>query len=268
MKSRKVSILTVTYNNERQIDKLLKSILSSDIKDEIEVLIWDNSSKDKTKDRVLKYKDKVKYTFSPNNLGFGRAVNKLIGQSKGEAILLLNPDCVVSKNTIRKLYDKSIELGEKVVVCPKLINPNGKPQASIFRFPTILNAIKKYFLQKANSYGKYWPGNKETYVDVAVMAAMLIPRQIFNEIGLLDERFFLYYEDIEFCERLKRNGYSVLYYPSVKVVHEHGASGKFVSHHDSPLLKSSYIYHGRLYAHMLHLVLRLGQIWEKRILRK
>jgi GT2 family glycosyltransferase len=263
-----ISILLVTYNNEKQIDKLLNSIFHSHFDGGLEVLIWDNDSKDHTKEKVLKYKTKVDYTFSKNNMGFGRAVNKLIEKSKGESFLLLNPDCILRKNTLSKLFEFLIEKNNNAVVCPKLINPDGKAQASVFRLPTITNAIRRYFFADKNAYGKYLPGAGTSQVEVAVMAAMLIPRAVITKIGSLDERFFLYYEDIEFCKRLKDHRIKLYYYPSAVVVHEHGASGKFVSHHDSPLLKSSYIYHGVFYAKALHLVLRLGQAWEKRVLQK
>ncbi|OQA82547.1 MAG: N-acetylglucosaminyl-diphospho-decaprenol L-rhamnosyltransferase [Microgenomates group bacterium ADurb.Bin238] len=95
------------------------------------------------------------------------------------------------------------------------------------------------------------------------MAAMLIPRSTIDTVGVLDERFFLYYEDIEFCRRLKKHRLPLYYLPQAKVKHAHGASGHFRSHLDSPLLKSAQIYHGRVYSTLLNLTLLLGQKWQK-----
>ena len=94
------------------------------------------------------------------------------------------------------------------------------------------------------------------------MAAFLIPRSTINEVGSLDERFFLYYEDVEYCRRLHIHNLPVYYLPDAKVKHIHGASGNFVFHLKSPLLASAKIYYGSLYSAILNLVLWIGHKWQ------
>jgi len=99
-------------------------------------------------------------------------------------------------------------------------------------------------------------------VQVAVMAAILIPRTTIEKVGLLDERFFLYYEDIEYCARLKKSKLLIYYLLDAKIKHVHGASGKFASHLCSPLAKSAQIYYGKTYSQILNSVLWLGQKYQ------
>ena len=95
------------------------------------------------------------------------------------------------------------------------------------------------------------------------MAAFLIPRATITQVGSLDERFFLYYEDVEFCRRLKEHDLPIYYFPSAKIKHVHGASGQFKSHLASPLLASARLYHGAFYSDVLNLILLLGQKWQQ-----
>ncbi|KKT83769.1 MAG: Glycosyltransferase, group 1 family protein, partial [Microgenomates group bacterium GW2011_GWC1_44_9] len=153
-------------------------------------------------------------------------------------------------------------------VAPRLLNYDGSIQSSCSKFPTIWNAIKYNFFGCKNCFKKYIPGNEESLVEVAVMAAFLIPKSVYNYVGGLDERFFLYYEDVEYCRRLYRFGLPVFYFPQAKVQHVHGASGNFVSHLKSPLLKSAKIYYGPLYSATLNAVLWIGHKWQVILRRK
>jgi GT2 family glycosyltransferase len=94
------------------------------------------------------------------------------------------------------------------------------------------------------------------------MAALLVPKSVINQVGGLDERFFLYYEDIEFCRRLHQHNLPVYYLPKAKVKHIHGASGNFGSHLKSPLLKSAQTYYGPTYSAILNIVLWIGHKWQ------
>ena len=153
-------------------------------------------------------------------------------------------------------------------VAPRLLNDDGTIQSSCSKFPTIWNAIKYNFFGSKNSFKKYNPGNNPTQVEVAVMAAFLIPKSTINQVGGLDERFFLYYEDVEYCRRLHEFGLPVFYLPTAKVQHTHGASGNFVSHLKSPLLASARIYYGPTYSAILNMVLWIGHKWQVILRRK
>lgn len=257
-----ISIVIVTYNSAKQIATLLSSIAKSADKLSKEIIIIDNASSDQTLKKIKEHKLKLKLVEGKTNQGFSKSVNQAIKLSTGNYILLLNPDTKLLPSSIALLYEFAITHPALGAVCPRLLNMNKKPQASVYKFPTIINAILRYFFGFKTFYDKYLP-KTTTKIDVGIMAAMLIPKSVLEKVGLLDERFFLYYEDIEFCARLKKFKFPVYYYPKAKVMHVHGASGNFKSHHQSPLLKSAHIYHGRLYSDLLNLTLFIGQKWQK-----
>ena len=258
-----LSLILVTYNSGKHITGLLASIKKSKDKLKKEIIIIDNASTDNSAQLAANHPLKPTIIRSPQNLGFSKAVNQAIKKSSGQYLMLLNPDTRLTGSCLQTLHHFAVSTSSLGAVAPRLLDLNGKPQASVFYFPTILNALHFYFLNQKKRFGKYLPPNKITKVDTAVMAAFLFPRSTIERVGLLDERFFLYYEDIEFCQRLKKAKLPVYYYPQAKIKHAHGASGSFKSHFQSPLLKSAQIYHGPLYSFLLNSVLWAGQKWQK-----
>jgi N-acetylglucosaminyl-diphospho-decaprenol L-rhamnosyltransferase len=176
--------------------------------------------------------------------------------------LIINPDTRIIGNALLKMIEFANKQNKLGAVAPRLLNNDGTIQASCFKFPTITNAIKYNFFGSKNSYKKYNPGDKTVAVDVAVMAAFLVPKSTINQVGGLDERFFLYYEDVEYCQRLNRNKLPIYYYPEARVQHAHGASGNFTMHLKSPLLASAKIYYGSFYFAILNIILWVGHKWQ------
>lgn len=256
-----LSIIIVTYNSEKQIGSLLDSIYKERGSVSLEVVVIDNLSADNSSLVAQKHKIKPTVHQMTTNAGFSIAVNRGLRTAKGDYFLLLNPDTVVMKGSLKKLVDFAKDTDPLGAVVPRLLNPDGKPQASVFKFPTISNAIRKNFFNCQNCFGKYLPDNRIQKIDVAVMAAFLVPRSTVDLVGGLDEKYFLYYEDVEYCRRLLRHQLPIYYLPHALVKHIHGASGHFVFHLKSPLLASSRLYHGDLYSKVLNLTLWLGHKW-------
>lgn len=257
-----LSIISVTYNSEKNLGPFLDSLAKEKAKLSLEIIIVDNLSADHSAAIAANHKIKPQVIRMTTNAGFSAAVNRGIAASRGEYILLLNPDTVVLAGSLKKLLDFARGISPLGAVAPRLLNPDGKPQASVYQFPTIINAIKKDFFSCQNCFGKYLPANRTQTVDVAVMAALLIPKSTYQEVGPLDEKYFLYYEDVDYCRRLKKHHLPVYYFPAAKVKHIHGASGHFVFHLKSPLLASSQLYYGELYSKVLNLILWLGHKWQ------
>lgn len=263
-----LSIIIVTYNSEKQIGHLLNSIHKERADLSLEVIVIDNLSSDDSLAVAKKHKLKPTTIQMGSNPGFPTAVNQGIREARGDYYLLLNPDTIVIRGSLKKLVDFAKDTTPLGAVAPRLFNPDGKPQASVFKFPTIGNAIRKDFFGCQDCFGKYLPDNRIQTVNAAVMAAFLIPRRAIEIVGKLDEKFFMYYEDVEFCRRLYRAGLPVYYYPEAKVKHIHGASGHFVFHLKSPLLASSRLYYGAFYSNILNLILWLGHKWQVILRRK
>jgi len=260
-----LSIITVGFRSEKTIGPFLDSIKKSKDGLNKEIIVVDNYPSDRCAEIAKKHPLKPKVLINTENVGFSKAINRGIKESKGKYILIINPDTGIKGSAIRLLYDFAEAHPVLGAVAPKLLYHDGKTQPSIYKFPTIWNAFRYYFLGCKNCFNKYYPGNKTTKVDVAVMAVFLVPRATINQVGGLDERFFLYYEDIEFCRRLRKFKLPVYYYPKAVVMHLHGASGSFSSHLSSPLAKSAQIYHGKFGSNALNFVLWAGQKWQKLI---
>ncbi|HSV94392.1 MAG TPA: glycosyltransferase family 2 protein [Spirochaetia bacterium] len=258
-----LSIIVVGYKSEDTIVPFLDSIQKSRDGLNKEVIVVDNYPADRCVELARKHPLKPKVLVNTENVGLSKAVNWAIRESSGKYILQINPDTRIKGKALQLLVEFAKAHPNLGAVVPKLLYNDGKIQPSCYKFPTILNAIKYYFLGCKNCFNKYYPGNKTTKVEIAVMAAFLIPRTTINQVGGLDERFFLYYEDIEYCHRLHKFGLPVYYYPKAQVMHAHGASGHFTSHLSSPLAKSAEIYHGKLGSDILNTVLWAGQKWQK-----
>lgn len=257
-----LSIVTVGYKSETTIGPFLDSIKKG--KDGIpkEVIVVDNYPADRGADIAQKHTLKPTVIRNTENIGFAKAVNMGIKIAHGDFILLINPDTRIVGSALKHLLEFAKKNPSLGAVAPRLLNYDGSIQPSCSKFPTIWNAIKYNFLGCKTCFKKYIPGDIPTKVEVAVMAAFLVPKSVFSYVGGLDERFFLYYEDVEFCRRLYRYGLSVYYLPQAKVQHVHGASGNFVSHLQSPLLKSAQIYYGPVYSFLLNVVLWVGHKWQ------
>jgi len=258
-----LSIITVGYRSENTIVPFLDSIQKSRDGLNKEIIVVDNFPADQGAELAKKHSLKPKVLINTENVGFSKAINWGIKESKGKYILIINPDTRIKGKALKLLFDFAELHPVLGAVAPKLLFNDGKIQPSCYKFPTIWNAVKHYFFNCKNCFNKYYPGNKVSKVDIAVMAAFLIPKTTINQVGVLDERFFLYYEDVEYCRRLRKYKLPVYYYPKAQVMHSHGASGSFSSHLSSPLAKSAQIYHGKFISLVLNFVLWIGQKWQK-----
>ncbi len=247
-----VSVIIVNYNTGKLLRECVESIVSStDIlrNPKTEIIVVDNNSSDGSED----VKGKITFIKNFSNPGFSIANNQGIKQAKGEYILLLNPDTNIKSDAILKLVEFAKRHFEVGVVGAKLILRDGITQKSVFRFPTIWRAVCEFWFG-ANTYSSYFPQEDGPIaVDAVVGAAFLITPQAREKVGLLDERYFMYFEDLDYCRRVWNSGLKVYYLSSAEVIHYHGTSGKGLTPNENQwrrLIPSSKIYHG-LFGHWL-----------------
>ncbi len=258
-----VSIIIVNYNTKELTLDCIDSILDegSDLK--MEIIIVDNGSTDNSAHFLEKLERSavVKLIKNSENKGFAKANNQGIKIAKGEFILLLNSDTKVKKYAIEKLVEFAKMHPETGAVGARLLNTDGTIQDSAFRFPTIGRAIKQYWLGEKGHLEKYAPKSIEP-VDVLVMAAFLITPRALKEVGMLNEKYFIFFEDFDYCRALHKAGLKVYYMKDAEVIHYHGASGKKVADNDNQwrrLIPSSKIYHGLIKHYIFNFVLWSGQ---------
>lgn len=257
--NKNLTVITVTYNNEGVINDYLDSL--KNLPRISEVVIIDNNSTDNTVN-ILKKRKEIKLIESMENLGFSKACNLGAKNSNGEYLLFLNPDTKILDNAISKLLEFYKSHKNSGVVAPQLIEADGSIQPSVRKFPTVWGAIEEFYLGKTNAYEAYVPeGSDPIKVDAVFGAAMLIERQVFNVIGGFDEKYFMYYEDIDLCKKIKQRGLEIYYIPGSKVIHKVGGS---ISLKKLDWIKqSTRIYHGYINNFFLYLVLRPRRVFKK-----
>lgn len=214
-----VSVIIINYNTDQYILDLLFRIYSNDTR--IEIIVVDNSDKNTLQEKLVKFPN-VKYIFNNSNLGFAKANNVGVKQARGEWLYLLNSDTLTSGNDILKLKNIT-EKNNCLASCPRLIHRDSSIQNSIGYFDSFVkNPINCLFLRPRFVDGENI--NKNTSVDFCIFAAVLIHRSVINEIGLLDERFYFYFEDIDYSYQLFKNKIPILYVADVTITHFGGIS--------------------------------------------
>jgi GT2 family glycosyltransferase len=189
----------------------------------------DNASSDDSLELVKREYPLVKIIANQENVGFSRANNQGIRQCQAEFIALLNPDAVVQPFAIKRLVDFLNTHPETGIVGPRLLNADGTPQGSCYPFPTLTRELWRLLhLDKIHSFGSYnqsnWDLTRPQEVDSIQGACMLIRREVFDQIGLLDEDYFMYTEEIDFCYRAKKAGWKIVWLPTAEVIHYGGQS--------------------------------------------
>lgn len=271
----KISVIIVSYNTCELTLQCLTSLFKiPDAKIDKEVIVVDNGSTDGSPNQIQKKFSQVNFIPNAQNRGFAQANNQGIRASTGDFILLLNSDAeIIEPDTLTRLiaaHDQhAASASPDCLIVPRLLNSDHTDQASVFNLPTISNAIRQYWFNQSGAYEKYLPSSsRPVRVEAAVMAAMLIPRSVLNVVGLLDESYFMYYEDLEFCRRVRQRGFSIIYIPDIQIMHHHGASGKSVAKAADQwkrLIPSSKRYHGLIIHQLLFCILWLGQKKNKLI---
>ncbi|MDR9486416.1 glycosyltransferase [Salibacter sp.] len=232
----KLSVIIVNYNVKYFLEQCLISVLQASKDIETEIFVVDNNSVDGSVEMVKERFPEIKLIANKDNVGFSKANNQAIRESKGEYVLLLNPDTLVEEDTFTKTVQFMDEhpnaggLGVKMVDGKGLFLPESKrglptPQVAFYK----MFGLSSLF-PKSKKFGRYHLGflDKDEIhkIDVLAGAFMLMRRKTLDEVGLLDETFFMYGEDIDLSWRIKLGGYENYYYPKTRIIHYKGESTK------------------------------------------
>jgi GT2 family glycosyltransferase len=231
-----LSVIIVNYNVRYFLEQCLKSVSKAIQNIEAEVFVVDNNSSDASMQMVKEKFPFVKRIENKENVGFSKANNQAILQSKGKYILLLNPDTIVEEDTFEKclaFMDKTPDaggLGVKMIDGKGRFLPESKrglptPAAAfykIFGFSTLFPNSKKF----SKYHLGYLPEDEINEIEILSGAYMLLRKSVLDKIGLLDETFFMYGEDIDLSYRIIKEGYKNYYFPDTKIIHYKGESTK------------------------------------------
>ena len=230
-----LSIIIVNYKSHDPLQKCLQSLYTSDSV-RWEVIIIDNSPEESSDREFIQSFPEIIWIKNPRNLGFAKAVNIAIEKSKGEIFVLLNPDSIIfpeTLNNIELFFQSNPKAG---IIGGQLQNPDGSIQPQCRRnIPNISSAIFRLFylnvLFPNRSFAKNYELPLENLDQIQAVPAvsgalMAFQRQLYEKIGGLDEGFFLFGEDLDYCYRSLLAGFENFYIPSIKAIHHRGLSRK------------------------------------------
>lgn len=231
----KLSFVITHHRTPELLNLCLRSAKEAAVDLEHEILLLDSEAQEETGEMIKSRWPEIKYFPFEKNTGYARIVNVGLRQARGEYVVILNADLVVEKDSLIKMLEY-LAANQKVgLLGPQLLNFNGTVQESCFRFyrlPTII--YRRTFLGKT-AWGKKelsrftmqdFDHQSTKEVDLLMGAALMVRRQALTEVGLMDERFFLYFEDTDWCRRFWAKGWRVVYFPAARMHHYHGRLSK------------------------------------------
>ena len=229
-----LSVIIVNYNTSDLLVKCLHSVFLGTNQIMMEVIVVDNASSDSSKNKVRHIFPQVYLISNDENIGYAAAINIGLSIAKGKYLLVLNPDTELPPNALSELLD-FMENNPKIgMISPKLIRSNGSlDQACNRRFPRRRDIIFHLFwldriFPKSKMFGYYTMAHVDeslpSEIDCIAGAFMLVSRKAVNEVGPMDERYFMYAEDVDWAFRFKQAGWMVFYYPQIEVLHHKRAS--------------------------------------------
>ena len=234
-----ISIIIVHFKVPDFLQRALRSLRQAQLYDQSEIIIIDNASQDSSKLSILEEFPEVQWIALKSNIGFGKACNVGAQCASGTYLLFLNPDTLISENTLSESVRFLRERPDVGLMGPKILNSDGSLQVSCRRsFPTPsvafyrLAGLSRLF-PKSKRFGRYnlsfLAPDQSSEVDAVSGSFMFMPLALFQEIGGFDETFFMYGEDLDICYRVKEKGYKVWYNPLTQIVHFKGRSSSKMS---------------------------------------
>lgn len=251
-KEKDLSVIIVNYNTKNLLKNCLHSIYKNTKKISFDIFVVDNNSSDRSSEIVKKEFPKVNLIVNKTNPGFAAANNQAIKKTNSRYVLLLNPDTLILNDALNKM----IEFMDKTENCGAagtlLLNEDKTIQNSIHYFPSLIRRLSEAFyfhriFPKSKSFNEECYDAKEySYaheVDWITGASLIVNKKAIEKAGLLDESFFMYSEESDWCRRLRKAGFSIWFNPEAKIIHYGGQSGK--SKINADLMKSKMIHYAK-----------------------
>ena len=244
-----LSVIIVNYNTVKLLDSCLSSLFMNKPLCKFEVIVVDNHSMDGSVQLLAQKFPDIRPILEDENQGFARAANHGYTFSRGLYCLILNPDVIILPGSIQKLWEYMNSSPEVGVVFPKLINPDGSLQYSCRTFHTIGTIfLRRTPLGRLFSNSRIlrdhlmtdWDHNTIREVDWALGGCMMVRREAILGSQLFDERFFLYFEEVDLCYRMKKTPWKVVYNPEAAMIHHHlrESAGKGLNPQKIEVIKS------------------------------
>jgi GT2 family glycosyltransferase len=220
-----LAIIIVSHNTKSDLENCLQSLHAHPPHVSHEIVVVDNASRDGSVDAVRSRWPEVHVIALNSNVGFASANNEGMRRTESELVLLLNSDTIVPEGAIDRLIAALRELSGASVVGPRIVDANGHVELSFGRMITPLAEVRQKLLVRRASPQRLVAMTSETRrVDWVTAACMLVRRRDAEAAGMLDERYFMYCEDVDFCAAVRANGGKVYFTPLAQIVHLRGRS--------------------------------------------
>ena len=238
LKTVNLSVCIVTYNAREWLQGCLDSIHDNTQLDNLEIIVVDNGSNDGVGELLAQDYPQVRYFSNDSNQGYTRPMNQSLQAAQGQYLMQLNPDTSILPDAFDRLVDFMNENPQIGICGPKVLNRDGSFQKQCRRGEPRPVAMISYFLRLSRLFpnskvlGAYLlefeDEDATIKVDALSGSCMLIRREVVDQIGYLDEQFFAYQEDTDFCTRARQAGWNVYYYPQAQIIHYGGQGGSRV----------------------------------------
>lgn len=263
-----LSIVIVNYNAKKYLEQCLNSIYKNSLQINIEIILVDNGSTDNSILMIKKKFPTVKLIENRKNEGFVKAANKGIKLCKAKYILSLNNDTFIYQKSLAELLKFMNSHPEVGISGPKVLNSDGTIQHQCKRgFPTISSAfyyflgLHRYF-PKSKVFGHYLmtylDPEEINEVDSVSGACLMVKREIVEQVGLLDEDYIMYGDDLDLCYRIKKIGWKIYYVPTAKIIHYGGISSRKIPYKGVIwFYRAMYIFYKKHYAEKSNFVISI-----------
>jgi GT2 family glycosyltransferase len=231
-----LSVVLLSYNTREFTEGALRTVLEAADGLEAEVYLVDNASRDGSADMVEARFPRVKLLRNPRNVGFSAGNNVALRQVTGRHVLLLNTDTIVRRDTLRRMVEFMDSHPEAGAAGCRILNPDGTLQLDSRRgLPTPMAAFCKLsglsrIFPKSQRFARYnmtyLDPDETNEVDVLSGSCMMVRKEAMDQVGLLDEDYFMYGEDIDWCYRIRSAGWRIYYVPTTEIIHFRGESGR------------------------------------------
>ncbi len=262
-----VSIIIVNWNTKDLLINCINSVYQTTKNLAVEIWVVDNGSSDESVKTVRDLFPEINIIENQDNLGFAKACNQALEQIKGRYAVLLNTDTILSDGTIETVAD-FMDKNVKVGICGgQLPNDDGSKQNSIANIPNLSTELfSKSLLRRF--FPKKYPGKEQDItnpveVESVIGAFMAVRKEAVDETGLMDESYFFFFEETDWCVRMKRSGWSVFHHPDIKVYHLQGQTAKKV--HIGARIeywRSRYIFFKKHYGMITLIILKTGLMFK------
>src|SRR5262245_6545492 len=229
-----VTVVVVSFNTRHLLGQMFSALEAGRGNLQLQVIAVDNASHDGSVEFLRKMRPDIEFIENSSNIGFGRANNQAVPLVRGRYVLLLNTDAFVTPDTLQKTVDFMDANPRCGVLGVKLVGRDGALQPSCRYFPTpwnvflISTGLMCFFPQTRLIDDMSWDHASVRECDWVPGCYYMVRREVIDQVGLFDPRYFLYYEEVDHCRAVRQAGWSVVYYPFTQVVHVGGESAETV----------------------------------------